>query len=99
MAEQLPPAAEHVRTTDEFDHHTVPAALRRAHRIAPGVWGVLAVRDGSIRFVFDERPGDGRVVRSGQRHVIPPDEPHHLEVIGPVRLVIEFHRTHEPVPS
>ena len=68
------------------------AGAALVHRIAAGLWGVLEVREGRVWFVFDERRDGGRVVRAGERQVIPPEEPHHLEVVGPVRLAVEFHR-------
>ena len=87
----LPDDVELVRVTDEFDESTVPRGLRRAHRVARGVWGVLVVRDGSLRFVWEDASGT-RVLMAGDRQVIPPETPHRVEVIGPVRFVVEFHR-------
>ena len=90
-APTLPADAVLVRVTDEFEASTVPRALRRSHRVAPGVWGVLVVRDGSLRLVW-ERVHDVCVLSAGDRQVIPPDVEHHVEVDGPVRFVVEFHR-------
>jgi tellurite resistance-related uncharacterized protein len=87
----LPDDLELVRVTDEFDESTVPRGLHRAHRVARGVWGVLVVRDGSLRFVWEDGSGT-RVLVAGERQVIPPETPHRVEVIGPVRFVVEFHR-------
>jgi tellurite resistance-related uncharacterized protein len=79
-----------VRTTPDFDEHTVPAALLSAHRVADGVWGRLVVRSGSLRFVFETGPG--RIVHAGETQAIPPGVPHHVEVVGPVAFAVEFHR-------
>lgn len=101
MTIELPAGCELVRTTAEFDETTLPAGLLRAHRIAPGVWGRLVVRAGSIRFAFDDGPdpagrgdrdGAGRRIGAGGAQVIPPERPHHVTVDGPVRFVVEFHR-------
>lgn len=81
-----------VRTTPEFDEHTVPTALLRAHRVAPEVWGRLVVRSGSLRFVFEDRPDEPSVLVAGDRQTIPPGVPHHVELIGPVGFMVEFHR-------
>jgi cupin 2 domain-containing protein len=51
---QLPHGVELQRVTPEFDADTVPAGLLRAHRIAAGVWGLLRVTAGSVRFVFED---------------------------------------------
>jgi tellurite resistance-related uncharacterized protein len=89
----LPTDVELARTTAELDETTVPDGLLRSHRIAADVWGRLVVRSGSVRFVF-EHGGLGTPVTlvAGDRQVIPPDRPHHLEIVGPVRFVVEFHR-------
>ncbi len=93
---KLPDGAVLVRTTAEFDADSVPRGLLRAHRVAAGVWGRLVVRSGSLKFVFDDDAEPERVLDAGSIQVIPPERPHHLSVIGPVRFVIEFHEP--PVP-
>jgi tellurite resistance-related uncharacterized protein len=80
------------RTTPVFDEHSTPAALRRAHAIAEGVWGRLVVHEGSIGFVFEDRPDESRVVAAGDHQVIPPSRRHHVVIDGAVRFVVEFHR-------
>jgi tellurite resistance-related uncharacterized protein len=89
---ELPVGLEHVRTTDVFDDHTHPAGLRRAHRVADGVWARLLVRTGSLTFVFDDQPDQPHTVTAGGTVVIPPAREHHLEFHGPVTFVLEFHR-------
>lgn len=88
---ELPAGCELVRTTREFDEHTVPAGLLAAHRVADGVWGRLVVHDGSIGFGFDDST-DVRIVNVGESQVIPPGRLHHLTIDGAVRFVVEFHR-------
>ena len=87
----LPDGLELVRVTAEYDETTVPAGLLRAHRVASKVWGRLRVRGGPLRFVFEDDAAPTHLV-TGESQVIPPDRPHHVEVIGPVRFVVEFHR-------
>lgn len=95
MTPELPEGLELARSTDVFDQDTVPAGLLRAHRVAPGVWGRLVVHTGSLGFVFED---DGKTVDvgAGDHMVIPPDRPHHLEMLGPVTFVVEFHRQARP---
>jgi tellurite resistance-related uncharacterized protein len=87
----LPDGVEHVRTTPEFTASTVPAGLRRAHQLAPGVWGVLDVLDGEVTFV-DEAGGDRHRLAAGTSRVIPPEAPHHVEPGPEARFVIELFR-------
>ncbi len=89
---QLPEGVELVRTTDVFDNDTAPAGLLRAHRVADGVWARLVVHAGTLRFAFEDQPDQPLTLETGDRVVIPPARPHHVELDGPVRFAIEFHR-------
>ncbi len=92
MDDELPPGLEHVRTTDVFDHENHPAGLRRAHRVAEGVWARLVVHTGGLDFVFDDEPDAPRHVEEGGSVVIPPGRLHHLDLLEPVTFALEFHR-------
>lgn len=85
----LPEDVHLVRTTPEFDEESIPAGLLRSHIVAPGVWGRVVVRSGSIDFAFDDSAR--RRLEAGDTQVIPPERVHHLAVTGPVTLVVEFH--------
>jgi tellurite resistance-related uncharacterized protein len=74
-----------------FTESSVPAGLLAAHRVASGVWGRLVVSSGAVLFRFEDEE-DGNVISAPGSMVIPPDRPHHLEMLGPVRFVVEFHR-------
>ncbi len=89
--EELPPGLELVRVTPTFDENTIPAGLLKAHQVAAGVWGRLVVHSGAVRFVFEDS-AEPHELHAGSSIAIPPQRPHHLEVIGPVRLAVEFHR-------
>ena len=89
---ELPAGLAHVRTTEVFDNGTAPAGLRRAHRVADGVWGLLVVHSGALRFVFEDDPDRPVVVIAGDSVVIPPGRLHHVELDGAVTFAIEFHR-------
>jgi len=91
---ELPANMVHDRTTSEWDEDSIPRAIRRDHKVAPGVWGRLCVYQGNIRFRFSDGlaggpPGDG-LLGAGNHQLIPPERPHRVEVVGPVRLSIEF---------
>jgi len=89
----LPPGLEHVRTTDVFDEHSAPGGLRRAHRVADGVWARLVVHSGALSFVFEDEPDRSVPVTAGGAVVIPPARQHHVDFDqGPVTFAIEFHR-------
>ncbi len=97
----LPAGLVHARTTDVFDEVNHPAGLRRAHRVADGVWGRLVVHSGTLTFTFEDEPAEPLTVGPGGDVVIPPARLHHIEIDGPVTFVVEFHRqpAADEVPS
>jgi tellurite resistance-related uncharacterized protein len=102
MSIELPDGLEHVRTTDTFDHDHHPAGLRRAHRVADGVWARLVVRTGALSFVFEDDPSHRIDVAAGASQVIPPGRLHHVDIAGPVTFALEFHRERghtDPAPG
>lgn len=87
---ELPSDLHVVRTTAVWNEQTMPAALRRAHRVANGAWGRLRVQEGELRFRAKTRPGIDVIVRAGEVQAIPPDVEHAVEPLGPVRFFLEF---------
>ncbi|MCX6522385.1 MAG: DUF1971 domain-containing protein [Actinobacteria bacterium] len=88
----LPDGLEHVRTTEVFDQDRHPAGLRRAHRVAEGVWARLVVHSGELDFVFEDDVEHPIRARADRPVVIPPGRLHHVATTGPVTFAIEFHR-------
>ncbi len=95
---ELPDGLEHVRTTETFDQDHHPAGLRRAHRVADGVWARLTVHTGALEFVFEDELD--RIIDVGAEAsvVIPPGRLHHVDVTGPVTFALEFHRERDCAP-
>ncbi len=86
----LPGDVKPYKRTAIFDETTLPLALRRGHRTKPGVWGLIQVVDGRLRY---------RVLETGAESILDPEHPgiarpqqlHEVEPLGPVRFFIEFH--------
>ena len=87
---EFPEGLVSARVAGPFDETTLPAALRRAHRVAERTWGCLRVLDGSVGFTMDVEPPLAIELRAGERQAIPPGVPHAVMVDGPVRLAVEF---------
>jgi tellurite resistance-related uncharacterized protein len=73
------------------DADTLPAGLRRRHRVAEGTWGCLRVLEGSLGFSMDSDPPVEIHLAAGGRQPIPPGVEHAVTVERPVRLVVEFY--------
>jgi tellurite resistance-related uncharacterized protein len=89
---ELPADLRVVRATALWDERTMPAGLRRSHRVAPGVWGRLQVRKGQLRFRADTYPPLDVAVAPGTEQAIPPEVEHEVEPLGEVSFLIEFLR-------
>ena len=74
-----------------FDETTLPDALRNEHRTKAGTWGLLRVYAGEVLLVFKDGGGPLRVTVDNPA-MIPPEAPHHVEIIGPMRMQVEFYR-------
>jgi tellurite resistance-related uncharacterized protein len=88
----LPPDLEAYRNTPEFTEATIPAALLRSHSTATGVWGVIHILQGKLRYrVLD--PFSERILEPGQLPgVIEPAVLHEVAPVGPVHFYVQFHR-------
>lgn len=88
--EMLPANVRPYKQSAVFDATTMPAGLRRRHCTKPGVWGVIRVIDGRLRYrVLDS--GAESILDPGHPGVAPPEQMHQVEPLGRVRFYIEFH--------
>ena len=88
----LPAHAEPYRTIGPFGGADLPAGLLRSHSLAAGVWGLLALEEGSIAFVWEDGSGDRFDLVAPAEMVIPPEVFHHLETSRDFRLTVTFLR-------
>lgn len=95
MTMMLPEGAAAYKRTPSFDETSVPAALLRDHSTKDGVWGLLHVEAGTLRYLVTDprRPRSETVLTPATPpQVIEPTILHHVEPIGTVRFHVEFHR-------
>lgn len=84
-------AVEPYKTTPVFDQDSLPDALRREHNTKAGVWGLLRVLEGEVMLVFAD-PGRSVHVTPDYPAEIPPQDLHHVELMGPMQMQVEFYR-------
>lgn len=87
---ELPDGLHVARTTDTWDERTMPAALRRDHRVAAATWGRIRVQEGRLRFTAATEPPIDVEVGPGAPQPIPPEVEHRVEPLGPVRFTVEL---------
>jgi tellurite resistance-related uncharacterized protein len=78
------------RTTPVFDEKTLPIGLRREHSTKAGVWGIIRVLEGRLRFWKEDGAGV-RVLTPETPVVIWPEQPHRVEPLGRMRMQVEFY--------
>lgn len=78
------------RSSPIFDEHTLPQALRRDHNTKQGVWGVIRILSGQLKFVITET-GETRMLDPVSPGFVLPEQLHYVEVVGPVRMQVDFY--------
>jgi tellurite resistance-related uncharacterized protein len=86
-----PEPADLVGRTPEFDERTLPETLRTNHATAPGVWGLIVVTEGLVRYRVAAL-GVDRELGPGVPGIVVPEVPHSVEPRGTVRMHVEFLR-------
>ncbi len=74
-----------------FDETDLPASLRAEHRTKSGTWGVARILEGSLVMVYDDS-GERLTLTPDTPGLLAPDQPHHVELAGPMKLQIDFYR-------
>jgi tellurite resistance-related uncharacterized protein len=73
-----------------WNEKTLPAGLRRGHRIAAGTWGRISVHRGQLRFRAATTFPIDVVLDARSEQAIPPEIEHSVEPAGPVEFSIQF---------
>lgn len=87
----IPETVQAYTRTKTFTEQTVPAKIRDHHQTAPGVWGLITVESGEVRY---EIPGsdETHILVPGSPGIVEPEVPHRANPIGRASFYIEFYR-------
>lgn len=94
----LPPGLEAYRRTDDFTEQTLPAGLRKNHTTKAGVWALIHVEEGKLRYCVPGWNYD-EVLEPGTQGIVAPQVEHFVEPQGPVRFYVEFHKSPGAAPT
>lgn len=78
------------RSTPVFDQKTLPAGLRKEHRTKAGVWGVINVFEGKVRYCILD-PVSETVLDVDHPGLVYPEQPHRVEPIGAMTMRVDFY--------
>ncbi len=78
------------KSTPVFDENTLPGGLRKEHRTKVGVWGIIRVLEGRLRYrVLD--PVTEMILDPEHPGLVLPDQPHLVEPLGAMRMQVDFY--------
>ncbi|MGE4336642.1 MAG: DUF1971 domain-containing protein [Pigmentiphaga sp.] len=96
--EGLPAGLQAYRRTGVFSEESLPAALRRQHSTRGGVWALIHVLEGRLRYCVPDWRHDV-VLAPGTPGVVAPEVEHFVEPLGQVRMYVEFHALPDEDPG
>lgn len=86
----LPAGVAAYKRTPTFDQDSLPAGLRREHRTKAGVWALIHVVEGSLRYRILDPPSE-EILTPANPGVVRPEQPHEVEPLGAMRMFVEFY--------
>ncbi|WP_437331031.1 DUF3565 domain-containing protein [Sorangium sp. So ce381] len=89
---EMPDGLVAYKRTADFDEATIPAGLRKNHSTKPGVWGMIHVISGRLRYRIDGLGGRELSLDPETPGIVAPEVLHHVDPDGPVRFFVEFRR-------
>jgi len=88
----LPDDVAPYNRTPAFTEATVPDGLRREHATKAGVWGLIHVESGRLRYEIAGGEEAVELVPGNPPGVIEPEVRHSVTPVGAVTFYVEFHR-------
>ena len=95
MTTTLPAGVRSYKRTATFTEATTPAALMNDHATKEGVWGLIHVEEGRLRYlVTDERRLFSEIIITPESEpgIVEPTIAHRVEAVGRVRFFVEVLR-------
>lgn len=96
MSSRLPEDLHSYKRTPSFTEATVPSGLLSEHATKDGVWGLIHVEYGKLRYVVADRrrkPSEALLTSLSEPGIVEPTIVHRVEPVGAVRFHVEFLRS------
>jgi len=85
----LPSHVTAYKRTPEFTSKTVPKGLLANHSTKAGVWGVINVLEGQLRYIVPSA-GIDELLDPLTAGIVKPEQIHRVEPVGEMRFYVEF---------
>ena len=89
---EWPEGLESLRCTPRFDENSIPRGLQKDHSTKAGVWGLIHVVSGQLRYVCQTPVEREMLLDADSRGIIPPGLLHDVEAQGDVCFYVDFLR-------
>ena len=89
---ELPEGFAEYKRTARFTQESVPAGLRSRHTTKAGIWALIHVTAGRLRYRIHEPFDEEQILEPGTPGVVLPGVPHEVELLGDVSFSVAFHR-------
>jgi tellurite resistance-related uncharacterized protein len=96
---KIPARAKPYKRTPEFTEQTVPAGLVGRHSTIQGVWAMIHVTEGNLVYRILEPAIEEYLLEPARPGIVEPQTPHQVQLVGPVRFYVEFHRMDPEAPE
>jgi tellurite methyltransferase len=89
---EMPAGYAPYQRTRDFDQLSIPDGLRADHSTKRGVWGVIHVLAGRLRYIVEPPLASERLLERDVPGIVVPEVLHRVVPEGEVRFFVEFHR-------
>lgn len=89
---ELPAGHQAYKRTPTFHQNSIPDGLRKNHATKPGVWGLIHVVSGRLRYVVQPPLAGEHDLDPARPGIVVPEVLHHICPDGDVELYVEFFR-------
>jgi tellurite methyltransferase len=96
---ELPERLRATRTGPRWNARSMPAGLRRRHRLGPRTWALLVVDAGTLRYRADVTPAMDLVLGTGAVQAVPPEADHEVTLLDEGEFHLEFFVVDRAVPG
>jgi len=88
---ELPAGHAAYKRTRDFDHGSIPDAMKQAHSTKPGIWGVIHVLAGRLRYIVEPPLASEQLLDPERPGIMVPEVLHRVVADGDVRFFVELH--------
>lgn len=93
--QELPEGFVPYQQTPIFDNQTIPEGLRKNHSTKPGVWGMIHVKQGKLKYRIYEPLNTEVILSPRTPGIVLPEVEHDVQLFDNTQFYVEF--WHHPI--